>query len=163
MSSICREDISHRDKRRGLYSLQSLACRAPLRLGFLSTGKQAFDLAICCIIHIFRVCSGTSLPLKSFEFFLDLFATDLCVAHGGLDGGRPFLGGMSEVIGDLFDRPPGIPRPVGKVVAEVVEGDVGDQVPLVFGSLPLHCSEPMVNTELRETQGPLGGERVRAT
>lgn len=96
------------------------------------------------------------------QFLLDFLARDLGVAHRGLDRRGALVGSVTQIVGDLLDGPVRLPRAVGEVVPEVVEVDIGNQLPLVFGGLRAQLSEPVVDARLGKPGNTLGGEDVGA-
>ena len=57
------------------------------------------------------------LPLQCAQFWLDLVATHLGVADGGLDRWRAAGGDMAQIVGQFFETPAGRSRTMGKIMA----------------------------------------------
>ena len=65
---------------------------------------------------------------------------------------------MSQIIGHLFQRPSSLPCLMRKIVTQIMNGEIGDEYPLLPVCLPLKGAEPVVNAVFREMRTSLGGE-----
>lgn len=80
-----------------------------------------------------RSDAKSGLALEQFELFFHVFAAHLGIAHGRLNRWCPFLRDMAQIIRDFFQGPAGLARPVCKVVAQIMKGQIGDLLPSSFG------------------------------
>src|SRR5215469_15601126 len=100
------------------------------------------------------------LALHQPQHFFHLRTADLCVANCGLNGRCAARSHMPKVIGDLFKGPSCRTRAVGKIMPQVMEGQVRDKFPLLMGSPLLQGPKPVVNAILSKARAPLRGEYV---
>jgi hypothetical protein len=70
---------------------------------------------------------------------------NLGIADGRLDRRRTFLGHMAQIIRDFFETPTSLPCPMSKIMTEVMEGQISDMVPLVFGGPRFQVTEPVMD------------------
>src|SRR5260221_9146919 len=82
------------------------------------------------------------LAFDLFEFLLDLLTAHLSIPRRGLDRRCTLLGDMTQVVGNLFNAPSSLSRPMGEIVPEVMECDIMDEIPLLFGGLFLESLKP---------------------
>ena len=99
-----------------------------------------------------RICNLSS---NLSQFLFDLFSTDLSISRRRLDSWSSFFGHMPQIIGHLFQRPVSFSCAVRKIMAQVVEREVSDLLPLILVCLLLEATEPMVNTRFRQSLAPL--------
>src|SRR5579885_2004878 len=69
---------------------------------------------------------------------------------------------MAEVVRDLFQGPPGVPRPMGKVMAKIMKGHIADECPLVRGRLLFEGAPPLMNPIFGQVGAPLGRKDIGA-
>src|SRR5690349_2689813 len=101
-----------------------------------------------------------SLSLHQPQLFFDLCSAHLSVPNSGLNRWSAFHGDMSQIIGDLFQRPSRLPRSMRKIVPQIMEGKISDQFPLLVVGLPFEGAEPIVNAVFRQTRTSLRSEDV---
>src|SRR5438270_2114844 len=97
-------------------------------------------------------------PFDVVEFVLESLPGGLSREYGALKSSRAILGDISEIVGYFSQRPPGPSCPVGKVVPQVIEGEILDRFPLVPGTLHLERAEPVVDPFFRQTLAALRGK-----
>src|SRR5258708_34064698 len=68
---------------------------------------------------------------------------------------------MSQIIGNLFQCPASLACPMSKVMAQIMEREVSNLLPLVLACSLFECSKPMMNARFRQSLVALGGEDVR--
>src|SRR5204863_7628451 len=89
------------------------------------------------------------LPPEQLELLFHMLAAHLCVPDSRLNGWHPAFGNMPQVIGYFFQAPACCPRPVRKIVTQIVEIDVVDE-PGFYKACPrFELLPPLVDAILR--------------
>ena len=89
-----------------------------------------------------------------------MIAADLEIASRGVNRERSLFRHVAQIIRHLLDGPSCGPGPMGKIVAEIMEGDIVPQIPFRLVALPAERAEPMMNAGLRESCGLSGPKRM---
>jgi len=58
---------------------------------------------------------------------------------------------MAQVVRDLFKAPARLARTMGKIVPQIMERDIVDEIPFLFGGLVLKSLKPEMNAVLRQS------------
>jgi len=88
---------------------------------------------------------GSCLSLYELQLFFHMCSTDLGVTYSCLDGRCTFHRHMPKIVRNLFECPASGSGTVGKIMPKIMKGEIGNQVPLLFGGVLFHLTKPMVN------------------
>jgi hypothetical protein len=89
------------------------------------------------------------LPQEQLQLLFHVLAAHLRVPDGGLACWHPAFGEMSEIIDHLFQAPADLACPGRKIVAQVVEIDVVDQLGFCKARPCFELLPPLVDAILR--------------
>jgi len=71
--------------------------------------------------------------LEQLQLVFDLPTTYLGVPNGGLNGWGTMFSRMPQIVGNFLQTPTRLSRPMGKIVAQIVEGNVFNELPFALG------------------------------
>ena len=100
------------------------------------------------------------LSLNTVEIMFDLFADFLSRAFCGLQSSHSLSSDIPKIVHHFFWCPPCLSGPRGKVVPQVMEGDILDHFRLVFRTLSFKRAEPIVDPFLRQSLPALRREHI---
>lgn len=89
--------------------------------------------------------------------------THLRVPHRRLDGRRPLHRHVSQVVGDFFQRPTCFVSTMGKIMAEVVTANVGNEFPFFVVGEPFQRPKPGMDAVFGEMGTALRGGQTPCT
>src|SRR6266699_4002574 len=90
------------------------------------------------------------LALQELDPLFELFAARQGIARRRGNRGCAIFGLVSCVDRDFLERPAGLARTMSEVVAEIVKGHVGDELPFFVASLTFELCPQMLNAPLGE-------------
>ncbi len=88
--------------------------------------------------------------MQELDPLFELFAAWQSIAHRRGNGRCAIFGLMSGIDGDFLQRPAGLARTMGEVVAEIMKGHIGDELPFFVASLTFELRPEMLNAPFGE-------------
>ena len=95
--------------------------------------------------RVYRFSSPRSLTPYMPQFLFHLLPAYLGIAYRGLYSRRSLLGDVSKVISNFFERPTSLSCSMGKIMPQIMEGEMVNQFSLALGSTSLEHPEPVVD------------------